>query len=66
MSLLPPKILKIMEWIGFSGDGTDAITKLNECADSDTLRSQVWTFWLNVTINSKKFDVHADCWLSLK
>ena len=44
MSLLPPKILKIMEWIGFSGDGTDAITKLNECADSDTLRSQVWTF----------------------
>ena len=43
MSLLPPKILKIMEWIGFSGDGTDAIEKLNDCADSGTLRSSVAT-----------------------
>ena len=41
MSLLPPKILKIMEWIGFSGDGRDAIVKLNECADSNTLRSSI-------------------------
>ena len=57
MSLLPPKILKIMEWIGFSGDGTDAITKLNECADSDTLRSQVWTFWLNVHFHSNFWNI---------
>ena len=41
MSLLPPKILKIMEWIGFSGDGADAIEKLNDCADSGTLRSSI-------------------------
>ena len=30
-----------MEWIGFSGDGRDAIVKLNECADSNTLRSSI-------------------------
>ena len=50
MSLLPPKILKIMEWIGFSGDGSDAIVKLNECADSKTLRSAIavmtpWSYY---------------------
>ena len=50
MSLLPPKILKIMEWIGFSGDGSGAIKKLNECADSKTLRSAIavmtpWSYY---------------------
>ena len=39
-----------MEWIGFSGDGSDAIKKLNECADSKTLRSAIavmtpWSYY---------------------
>ena len=50
MSLLPPKVLRIMEWIGFSGDSQDALKKMNECADSNTLRSLIammtpWTYY---------------------
>ena len=39
LSVLPGKILKILEWVGFKGNRDDGLALLYETADSDTCRS---------------------------
>ena len=39
LSVLPPKILKILEWVGFRGDRDVGLALLYSAADSNTCRS---------------------------
>lgn len=46
LSLFPPRILKILEFAGFSGDKDYGLTQLNEGATSSNLRSLLCTMLL--------------------
>ena len=39
LSVLPPKILKILEWVGFRGDRDEGLRLLYEAADSNACRA---------------------------
>ncbi|XP_053318562.1 tetratricopeptide repeat protein 39A-like [Spea bombifrons] len=46
LSLFPPRILRLLEFAGFSGDKEFGLSQLNECAMSHNLRSLLCTMLL--------------------
>ncbi|CAG5103912.1 Oidioi.mRNA.OKI2018_I69.chr1.g997.t1.cds [Oikopleura dioica] len=44
LSVLPPKILKILEWVGFRGDRDAGLALLYECANANCCRS-IFSKW---------------------